>query len=406
MPHCSPALPLGPRLGKVAAALLALALTHPVQAQATLTVDPTGQGGAFTTVQAAILAASPGDRIQVLGAGPYQGFLLDRPVDIQAAGGTRITNIEVTGLLAGQSARIAGFAIDQQGNGDVYVHHCAGTVLLQSVTISGSLSPVLVPGSPGLRVVAAQSVLTRDCTFFGRSGPTGAPAVIVDGSTLAMSGGLAIGGTTIQTPPLQNLGQPGILVVNGSVLQMTSSDAIGGVWSTQPANSCSGGDGLQVVQGIAYVLEDSSLRGRLGAGGGSTGAASTGLVHYTTDCIVNGQMPGAILVEARPRLLAPSQVAIGSTLTIGFDGVPLQFLMLGMDLQGQLLEVPFLGGVLTLTPTAALSGAILLDNNGGGSLSLAIPNVPSAANLTIFTQGLALGFSGHLLTGSVVTRVN
>ena len=80
--------------------------------------------------------------------------------------------------------------------------------------------------------------------------------------------------------------------------------------------------------------------------------------------------------------------------------------MLGMDLQGQLLEVPFLGGVLTLTPTAALSGAILLDNNGGGSLSLAIPNVPSAANLTIFTQGLALGFSGHLLTGSVVTRVN
>lgn len=405
MPPHSSALPFA-ALPFVAAVFASLCLPGRLDAQATLTVDSTGQAGAFTTVQAAILAASPGDRIQVLGVGPYPGFVLDRPVDVQAAGGTRTTSIEVTGLLAGQSTRIAGFAIDQQGNGEVHVHHCAGTVLLQSLTISGTLNPVLVPGSPGLRVQAAANVLTRDCTFFGRSGPTGAPAVVVDGSTLVMSGGVAIGGTSVQTFPIPNQGQPGILVVNGGVLQMTSSDAIGGVWSSSPGNNCHGGDGVQVVQGIAYAFEDSSLRGRIGVGTGVSGAACTGQVHFTGDAVLSGPVVGGIQVEARPRLLGPSQVTVGSTLTIDIDGVPLQFLMLGMDLQSQLLELPFLDGVLTLTPTAALSGAILLDNNGNGSLSVAIPNVPSAANLTIFTQGLVLGFSGHLLTGSLVTRVN
>jgi cysteine synthase len=100
--------------------LCGLLLCRMAASQATLTVDATGTGGAFTTVQAAISAASPGDRIRVLGTGPYPSFLVDRAVDIQGAGGTRVPGIEVTAVPAGQSARIAGFALDLPSNASIF----------------------------------------------------------------------------------------------------------------------------------------------------------------------------------------------------------------------------------------------------------------------------------------------
>lgn len=383
--------------------LIAL-LCAPLAAQATLTVDATGSGGAFTTVQAAISVASPGDRIVVLGGGPYPGFVVDRAIEVAGAGGTRVTSIEVTSVPAGQTVRVAGFAVEQTTNGTVFVHHCPGTVLLQNLTTSGSIQPLVVPGAPGLHVLAADHVVVNNCLFFGRSGPVGAPAVLLDDGQMVMVGGLAIGGTTIRPAPLPNAGQPAVLVQNGGLLQMVSSDALGGTWSTVPANSCDGGDGIVVLQGAAYALDDSSLRGRVGVGSGTSGAAIRGPVRFTNDCLTFGLVIGGTLVEARPRLLAPQQVAIGSTLTLTIDGDPLQFLMVGVDLQSQLLEVPLLDGVLILTPTAALSGAILLNLSGAGSLALPIPNVAAAANCTLFFQGVALGQTGHLLTGAAISR--
>ena len=383
--------------------LIAL-LCGPLAAQATLTVDASGSAGAFTTVQAAITAASPGDRILVVGLGPYPSFVLDRGVDVQGAGGTRVPGIEVTAVPAGQTARVAGFALDQASNGSIFVHHCPGSVLLQNLTITGTIQPLLVPTAPGLHVLAADHVFTRDCTFFGRSGPVGSPAVLLDDGQLTMTGGVAIGGTSISLAPTPNVGRPGILVQNGGLLQMVSTDALGGIWSTLPANSCDGGDGVVVLQGSAYALDDCGLRGRLGAGSGTTGAAVRGPVRLTSDCLTSGLLLGGTVVEPRPRLLAPAQVSLGTTLTLNIDGDPLQFLMLGLDLQSSLLEVPLLDGVLVLTPTAALSGALLLNQNGAGSLALPIPNVPTAANLNLFFQGVALGQTGHLLTGATVVR--
>lgn len=373
-------------------------------AQATLTVDATGSGGAFTTVQSAITAASPGDRIRVLGAGPYPSFVVDRAVDIQGTGGTRVPGIEVTGIPAGQSARVAGFALDQPSNASIFVHHCAGSVLLQNLTISGSVQPLFVPTNPGLHVLAADSVFTRDCTFFGRSGTVGSPAVLLDAGRLTMSGGVAVGGATINQAPSPNVGLPGVVVQNGGQLHMVSADTLGGIWTTQPANSCHGGDGVLVLQGSAHAIDDCGLRGRLGVGSAIDGAAVRGPVRYTTDCLLSGAVVGGTQVEARPRLLASSQAPIGSTLTVTIDGEPLQFLLVGVDLQCQFLPLPLLDGVLVLTPTAALSGAILLNQNGVGSLPLAIPNTPTAANLNLYFQGVALGVSGHLLTGATVVR--
>lgn len=375
-----------------------------VAAQATLTVDATGSGGAFTTVQAAITAASPGDRIRVLGNGPYPSFVVDRAVDIQGAGGTRVPGIEVTAVPAGQSARVAGFALDMPSNASIFVHHCPGSVLLQNLTITGSIQPLAVPTNPGLHVLAADCVFTRDCTFFGRNGPTGSSAVLLDAGRLTITGGVAVGGATINASPAPNVGLPGIVVQNGGQLHMVSADTLGGIWSSLPANSCDGGDGLLVTQGAAYAIDDCGLRGRIGVGIGTSGAAIRGPVRYTSDCLVNGTVVGGTQVEARPRLLTAPQATTGTTLTVTIDGSPLQFLLVGVDLQCLNLPFPLLDGVLTLTPTAALSGAILLNQNGIGTLSLPIPSVQAAANQNLFFQGVALGATGHLLTGATVVR--
>lgn len=381
-----------------------LVLCRMVAAQATLTVDASGSGGAFTTVQAAITAASPGDRIHVLGNGPYPSFVVDRAVDIQGAGATRVPGIEVTAVPAGQSARIAGFALDMLSNSSIFVHNCPGSVLLQNLTISGTIQPLAVSTNPGLRVVAADCVFTRDCTFFGRSGPTGSPAVLVDAGRLTITGGVAIGGATINQAPVPNVGLPGIVVQNGGQLQMVSADALGGIWSSLPANSCNGGDGVLVTQGSVHAIDDCGLRGRIGVGSGTSGAAVRGSVRYTSDCVINGAVVGGTQVEARPRLLSSAQVTVGTTLTVTIDGAPLQFLLVGVDLQCLHIPFPLFDGVLALTPTAALSGAILLNQNGIGTLSLPIPSVQAAANLNLFFQGVALGTTGYLLTGPTVVR--
>lgn len=373
-------------------------------AQATLTVDATGTGGSFTTVQAAITAASPGDRIRVLGTGPYPSFVVDRAVDLQGAGGTRVPGIEVTAIPAGQSARIAGFALDMPSNASIFVHHCPGSVLLQNLTISGTIQPLAVPTNPGLHVLAADCVFTRDCTFFGRSGPTGSAAVLLDAGRLTITGGVAVGGATINQAPVPNVGLPGVVVQNGGQLQMVSADTLGGIWSSLPANSCDGGDGIRVIQGSAYAIDDCGLRGRIGVGIGTSGAAVRGQVRYTSDCLISGAVLGGTQVEARPRLLASPNATIGSTLTVTIDGDPLQFLLVGVDLQSTYLELPLLDGVVVMTPTAALSGAILLNQNGSGSLSLPLPNVPAAANQSLYFQGVALGSTGYLLTGATVVR--
>jgi len=373
-------------------------------AQATLTVDATGTGGAFTTVQAAITAASPGDRILVLGIGPYPSFVVDRGIDIQGAGGTRVPGLEVTAIPAGQSARVAGFALDLPSNGSIFVHHCPGNVLLQNLTIASTIQPLAVPTNPGLHVLAADSVFTRDCFFRGRIGPTGSAAVLLDAGRLTITGGSAIGGTTINQAPVPNAGLPGIVVQNGGQLHMVSADAIGGLWNSLPPNTCHGGDGVLVIQGAVYAIDDCGLRGLPGFGPTTSGAAVRGLVRYTSDCLVTGAILGGIQVEARPRLLANPTCPIGSTLTLTIDGDPLQLLLVGVDLQSLYLELPLLDGVLVLTPTAALSGAILLNQNGAGSLSLPLPNVPAAANQNLYFQGVALGTTGHLLTGATVVR--
>lgn len=373
-------------------------------AQATLTVDATGTGGAFTTVQAAITAASPGDRISVLGTGPYPSFVVDRGVDIQGAGGTRVPSIEVTAVPVGQSARVAGFALDMPSNASIFVHHCPGSVLLQNLTITGSIQPMAVPTNPGLHVLAADCVFTRDCTFFGRSGPAGSAAVLLDAGRLTITGGVAVGGATINTAPVPNAGMPGIVVQNGGILQLVSADTLGGTWSSLPANSCDGGDGVLVNQGTVYAIDDCGLRGRIGVGTGTSGAAVRGAVRYTSDCLVSGAIAGGTQVEPRPRLLASPVANVGSTLTLSIAGEPLQFLLVGVDLQCLQLPLTLLDGVLVLTPTAALSGAILLNQNGIGTLDLPIPGAPSAANLNLYFQGVALGTTGHLLTGATVVR--
>jgi hypothetical protein len=90
-------------------------------AQRTWIVDLNG-GGQFTEIQPAIDAAAPGDRIEVLGAGTYAPFVLDRGVDLEAMHGAAVNAIGgglrgnvIRDVPAGQWARVSGFMRDEGG---------------------------------------------------------------------------------------------------------------------------------------------------------------------------------------------------------------------------------------------------------------------------------------------------
>lgn len=114
-----------------AATLLCTAIAAPLAAQSTWTVNSAG-GAQFTAIQPAIAAAGPGDRIEVLGAGPYDGFVVDRGVEVESATGAICGTIQVLGVPAGQRARVAGFVLDRADGATGIVDACAGQVILRT----------------------------------------------------------------------------------------------------------------------------------------------------------------------------------------------------------------------------------------------------------------------------------
>ena len=130
---------------KAVALLLALfAFAAPVRSQVH-TVGPPGSGADFTTIQAAIDAASPGDTVLV-SAGSFPGFSLSKPLLVVGAGSgaTTLTSIypfgtavSVSGVPAGEVAAVSGMAFQPAafaflGTG-LEVNQNDGTVVLHDL---------------------------------------------------------------------------------------------------------------------------------------------------------------------------------------------------------------------------------------------------------------------------------
>lgn len=384
-----------------------VATTLPCLAQATWIVDAAG-GGSFTAIQPAIAAASPGDRIVVQGAGPYAAFVLDKGLDVEAASGAACVTIEVVGVPAGQSARVAGFGVIQDNNGYVSVRACNGAVLLSGLTLAGTAWQVSV-GNPGLQVLASANVFVDRGEFHGHAGTVGAAGVAIDGSNVVLVGTSVLGGVDVATSPsVGNTGRAGMLVTNGGHVTMRGVSITGRPGTSGPIAGGDGGDGVNVVSGEALVLGASSLTGLPGGGGwahvGVQGHAARGNVRYTADTILVGPATTATPVPNRPLVTMPTTTPVGSTLVVAVAGDASQLVFVGLDLAHGYVPLPQFDGALTLTGNLPVVSLVALDGSGAGSLSIGIPNTPAAAHHDVFAQGLAVTSGAPVLTAPAVTR--
>lgn len=118
--------------------ILTAFLAAPTLAQTTLFVDDNGSlPGQFSTIGAALAAASPGARI-VVADGTYPGFTLSRGVTILAQGQPRIVGtVAINAVPAGELAVLSGFELQFSGQ-RLALTNCSGTVWIDDCKVSGS----------------------------------------------------------------------------------------------------------------------------------------------------------------------------------------------------------------------------------------------------------------------------
>jgi hypothetical protein len=380
--------------------LAAIVLAVPCVAQATWTVNSAG-GAQFTAIQPAIAAAAAGDRIAVLGAGPYGSFVVDRGVEVESVVGAICGSIEVLALPAGQRARVSGFVVDHTAGGRVRVVGCAGAVILANVAYTGAAPAGPVAGWPDLFVSGSATVFIDHCDFRGPQA-SGGYAALIESSQAVFTGCSLLGGSYNASPAQPTIGYAGLRLV-GSHATLRGTVARGGTGAPAATGPGGGGDGVHVVSGEALVLGQCQLRG--GYGGGSfDGAAARGNVRFMGDTMLVGATIGATLISPRPIVVAPGGVLIGTTLQWQLLGAPGQHVWLGLDLAFGYLPLPQFDSALVVTANAIVQPAVLLDAQGNGTWSLAIPNVAALRHLDVFAQGVAFVNNALVLTAPSVTH--
>lgn len=357
------------------------------------------------TMQAAISAASPGDRIEVINLWSMPSFLLDKGLDITTVYQTTAQTIEVVGVPAGQRARIGGFRSE-----NVSVRNCAGTVLIEDVWASSTATTPLPP--PALDILGSAAVFVSRCNFTGHHGTlAGSPAIRIDGSQVFLNNGAyAIGGRTIsQTAGVGDSGCTGVEVVSGDVMignyHIEGGDGYGGT-----IVGGAGGTALHVLSGQVLVSASELWAGSGGQGptNGTNGFAALGNLRRTADtALLFGPSPGVVTVPARPHLsLYPTSWQL--MIVVGDPSFnPSPFLFLGLDIAHGHVPVPAFDGDLALTTNAVLTVVPILGSPYGyGSLTLQLPPAPGGYyNLNVFAQGLADVGGALVLTAPAAARI-
>lgn len=371
-------------------------------AQTTWFVDALG-GGNFTDIPPAIAAASPGDHILVLGTATYSAFVVDRGVDVEAVTRARAPTIEVVGVPAGQSARVAGFDVNASGGAvAVAVRNCQGGVILSDLQMVGTLYQTTT-AHPGLEVVDAARVFVDRGYYRGQASSGGDSGLRMLRSRAAVYGTSFVGGVSVSSSSSSgNSGRPGISAGDGCHLLLDQVTARGGNASSGSIVGGNGGDGLSVsITAQAVAAGQCTLQGTPAGYGsfisGNPGCAITGPVRYTQDCVRTGATTGATAIPDRAVLRGQASVAIGTPLTFTAQGSANQGVWLLLDVRHDHVPVAGLDGALVVTANAASLGLLTIDSSGVGSWSLALPNTPLLAGLDVFCQGLCLAGGAPVL---------
>lgn len=399
-------------LGKLLLAALGLALGAPAPARAAgqvVFVDPTGAGGAFTTIDAAILAAGDGD-VVLIRAGDYvsvnspviDGKSLTLAVDPPGAVAT-VLQLIVRNVPAGKSVAVRGLRIDGIAFAvpTLAVENCAGHVAFEDVTSRGAsafgLFGSATPARPALEVTNSQSVSAVRCSFTGGNGidfcncgsastPSrpGAPGVASSASTLALLDCAATGGKGGKTSAVPAAYEPGGAGVSmaGGTGWLSGTIAAGGAFVA---------DGLEITAPptAPVLLQDvtfaSGAQGGLplDAPPGSTSAVPAAARHFSIASPVREFQPAALAVAGQPN-----------------DTV-----LLAVGLQGGVFPVGGLSGRLLLQPSLQGPFFLAVLPAPSGALNVAIPAPalvsPALQGFASWIQALFLELGGAAVAGPV-----
>lgn len=337
-----------------AAGLLLPTLAH---AGNLIVVDASG-GGDFTSIEAALQAASNGDLLLVK-TGNYQAFLVNgKTVDIVADAGAVVTisgGPRVAWLPAGGRVRVVGLTVHGIASATLFGGHginvveCLGAVRIEHCELNGADNTQLDPacfgwgdasGWEGASVVSSNDVVFSHCTLRGGAGMHlvdapgcaqltpgggGGHGIRATGSTVAIYESVLTGGDG----GLGGSGGTGGAGVHGasSTVFLSGGLAQGGNGGAgiQPSNGHGGdgGDGVDMTSGAAQlaVLDASLNGGALGPGATSPGLNGEPVAGGTTTAYAGHSRS----------LSVPFPVREGGTLPLSFNGQPgdLAFAVLG-----------------------------------------------------------------------------
>lgn len=281
-----------PNARRTIVALCALAgLTNTVSAAQVWVVAPTlGPGVDFTSVQAAVAAASPGDIVLVRAAPPgaYGGDLAlgGKALTIVAETGAHPTELASFGrvtvheLAAGQTTALRGFALPGMGfwpfsqeDGTLACTSSPGTLLVEDCAITGTTSAVRAASSGWLGI--SKSTLTASSVVFGSWSAVG-HGLTNAATTTTLHASEARGGQgafmSVMGNPVALSGGAGIHVASGTLVAARSTllgGEGGGSTYSSYFSSCvysAGGFGMQLegANALAHLLETQAQSGGAG----------------------------------------------------------------------------------------------------------------------------------------------
>lgn len=358
-------------------------------------VDASGAGGAYTTIGAAMLASTPGDRILVM-PGSYPTFQFSRGVHVIGMGTTpgavqvqRIAYHPSTPQL-GYDTLISNLTVGSAGSLDTLAIHGnelgPGVLTIDGVVLFGGL--YLRGGQAGFYALISNSRIEPlpGYGFTGEAAWMGGPGNYIEirnsrirgwnsASSSWMTSGVALrvaGGTQLR--------------INGSVIAGGDGEAAAGfeAGATAIASTGLGGANIRLDGGTIVSGGD-------GAGGpGGHGTAITGSIVVGAAVVAGGtgSLAGLAYAGAQPASLnGDLNLDVTPNLAFAESGVSVT--------SGQTLTIDL--GPVSGQPLLALTFAVKLPESG--------LFVPLPLETALFIQGSALSAGIPYLTGTTVTGI-
>lgn len=370
----------------------------------TWTVDAAGGVGSdFTTISAAVAAASPGDVILVR-PGAYAGFTVSEGIAI--LGGpvapTITTKTTINAVPAGPRFTLAGMQTEQ-----IVITNCAGAVTIEDVQ---AIVPSMPSGPQNAVIVVSNSADVRlrnveaapiEPGFYHGVLSTSSRLEIVDGTVLGAEG-VSCGGAA----PAAGGGAHGVQATTGT-LHVARSNLTGG----RGGNGCpsspspvggAGGAGVYLVTSGVLLASGSSASivrgGDAGSGGGCAAVPGVAVRVGSVPALVSGMSflagsggctppppisgPFTTVVPADPHLSFSGSPTAGGTLTFTVHGEPGHVARLMLGRQLAVVDVPTAAEDRLLVPLRTYTLGVL-PASGAASFALTLPPTWPAGHLIV-----------------------